>query len=172
MKTIVQIRPYLEGDQWILQRTLGDPNEMVHLGGPEKKERLQKRHKKYLDLSENPRTGCMFVIIKGVKKTPVGVVGYWERDWAGQKVWEVGWSVLPDYQRQGVATAATRLLIAFVTKLKSHRYIFSYPSINNNPSNAICRKLGFTLIGDREFEYPPGKVLHCNIWRLDLLQIS
>jgi|GEM_PF-5370064 len=48
MKTIVQIRPYLEGDQWILQKTLGDPNQMVHLGGPEKKEKLQKRNKKYL----------------------------------------------------------------------------------------------------------------------------
>ena len=172
MNTIVDIRPYSEGDKWILQRTLGDPNETTYLGGLESEEKLQKRHKKYLALSKKPRTGCMFVITIGTNNTPVGTVGYWERDWDEQQVWEVGWSVLPEYQRQGIATAATGILINFVKKLRSHRYIFAYPSVNNSPSNAICRKLGFTLIGDRNFEYPPGNILHCNIWRLDLLQYN
>lgn len=172
MNTIVDIRPYSEGDQWILRRTLGDPDETVHLGGLESEEKLQKRHKKYIALSKNPQTGCMFVITIGTKKTPAGTVGYWERDWDDQKVWEVGWSVLPEYQRQGIATSATRLLIDFVTKLQNHRYVFAYPSVNNYPSNAICRKLGFKLVGDKDFEYPPGNILHCNIWRLDLLQIN
>ena len=172
MNTIVDIRPYSKGDQWILQRTLGDPNETTHLGGSESEDRLQKRHKKYLALSKDPQTGYMFVITIGTKKTPAGTIGYWERDWDNQKVWEVGWSVLPEYQKQGIATAATRLLVNFVKELRSHRYIFAYPSVNNCPSNAICRKLGFTLIGDRDFEYPPGNILHCNIWQLDLLQIN
>ena len=172
MSTIVEIRLYSEGDQWILQRTLGDPNETVHLGGPEKEDKLRKRHKKYLATSADPRTGCMFVITIGTKKTPAGTVGYWEREWNGQRVWEIGWSVLPKYQGQGIATAATRLLVEWVTRLRSHRYIFSYPSVNNHPSNAICRKLGFTLTGNRDFEYPPGNILHCNIWRLDLLKIN
>ena len=172
MNTIVEIRPYSEGDQWILRKTLGDPNETKHLGGSESENKLRKRHKKYVALSKDPQSGCMFVITTGNKKTPVGTVGYWERDEAEQKVWEVGWSVIPEYQRQGIATAATRLLVDFVTKLHSHRYIFSYPSVNNQASNAICRKLGFTLTGNRDFEYPPGNILHCNIWRLDLLKIN
>lgn len=170
MNTIVEIRPYSEGDKWILQKTLGDPNETKHLGGPESKKKLQKRHPKYVDLSKDPQTGCMFVITKGPKKTPVGTVGYWERDQDKQKVWEVGWSVLPEYQRKGIATSATRLLIDFVTKLKSHRYIFAYPSVNNHPSNAICRKIGFKMIQEKAFEYPPGNILHCNIWRLDVFK--
>ena len=168
MNTIVELRSYSEGDKWILQRTLGDPNETKHLGGSESEKKLQKRHQKYVDLSKDPQTGCMFVITKGTKKTPVGTVGYWERDEDEQKVWEVGWSMLPEYQRQGIATAATRLLIDFVAKLRSHRYIFAYPSVDNHPSNAICRKLGFTLIEEKDFEYPPGNILHCNIWRFDL----
>jgi RimJ/RimL family protein N-acetyltransferase len=114
----------------------------------------------------------MFIITVGTENTPVGTIGYWERDRDGQKVWETGWSVLPEYQGHGIATAATRLFVEFVTKLRVHRYIFAYPSTDNHPSNAICRKLGFTLIGDKDFEYPPGNILHCNIWQLDLLPSS
>lgn len=164
----VAIRPYSEGDQWILQRTLGDPSQTVHLGGPENKDGIRERHKKYIATSADPKSGCMFVITLGTENTPVGTVGYWERDWEEQKVWEAGWSVLPEYQRRGIATAATRLVVEFVTGLRSHRYIFAYPSVDNHPSNAICRKLGFTLVGDRDFEYPPGNILYCNIWRRDL----
>jgi RimJ/RimL family protein N-acetyltransferase len=39
--------------------------------------------------------------------------------------------------------------------------------VGNAPSNAICRKLGFTLLGPHDFEYR-GTVLRCNDWRLDL----
>ncbi|MBD0382969.1 hypothetical protein [Paenibacillus sedimenti] len=35
-------------------------------------------------------------------------------------------------------------------------------------SNAICRKLGFSFIKECEFEYPPGSIMRCNNWRLDL----
>ena len=172
MNIIVDIRPYSKSDQWILQRTLGDPNQTKHLGGSENRKKIEKRHKQYLALSKDPQNGCMFVITIDTKKTPAGTIGYWEREWDNQRVWEVGWSVLPEYQRRGIATYATRLLIDFVTKLQKNRYVFAYPAVNNYPSNAICRKLGFTLMGDKDFEYPPGNILHCNIWRLDLSQIN
>jgi RimJ/RimL family protein N-acetyltransferase len=42
------------------------------------------------------------------------------------------------------------------------------PSVDNAPSNALCRKLGFTLLGPHEFEYPKGSWMQCNDWRLDL----
>jgi hypothetical protein len=41
-------------------------------------------------------------------------------------------------------------------------------SPQNAPSNAICRKLGFTLLEELEFEYPPGSFMRCNDWRLNL----
>jgi RimJ/RimL family protein N-acetyltransferase len=40
--------------------------------------------------------------------------------------------------------------------------------VENLASNAICRKLGFTLVEEAEFEYPPGNFMRCNDWRLDL----
>ena len=48
----------------------------------------------------------------------------------------------------------------------------AFPAVENAPSNAICRKLGFTLLDEHDFEYPPGTVMRCNDWRLDLISTS
>ncbi len=44
----------------------------------------------------------------------------------------------------------------------------AFPNLDNAPSNAICRKLGFELLEAREFEFPKGHFMTCNDWRLDL----
>jgi hypothetical protein len=36
MTTVVNIRPWSDGDLHLLERLLGDPAMNVHLGGPEK----------------------------------------------------------------------------------------------------------------------------------------
>jgi len=46
--------------------------------------------------------------------------------------------------------------------------VHACPSIDNSPSNAICRRLGFELMGDYEFEYPKGHFMRCNDWRFAL----
>ena len=152
---------------WLLENTLGDPTQMVHLNGPESAEKLQKRHRKYVAMSANQSAGCVYTITMGPQNAPVGNVGYWETEWDGQKGWETGWFVLPEFQGKGVATSATRLLVKHVAKL-DRRYLFASPSVNNVPSNAICRKLGFLLTKELDSEYPPGKPLRINVWRLDL----
>lgn len=164
----VRIPPYSEADFWVLERTLGDQTQTTHLGGPDSKERLENRHRKFVALSADPHAGCIFVIMIGMQNDTAGTVGYWERDFDGEKVWETGWTVLPEFQRRGIATAATGLLIEQLTKLRGYRYLYAYPSVDNHPSNAICRKLGFSLLESSNFEYYPGNILHCNIWRLDL----
>jgi RimJ/RimL family protein N-acetyltransferase len=169
----ITIRLYSEGDLWLLQRTLGDASQMLHLGGPENEDMLRKRHEKFLVLSADPGKGCMFVISTGPERTSAGTVGYWEKDWDGQKVWETGWFVLPEFQGRGIATAATRLVVEHVSRLHSHRYLYAFPSVENGPSNAICRKLGFTLLQTNNFEYPSGssRYMRCNVWQLDLIPV-
>ncbi len=44
----------------------------------------------------------------------------------------------------------------------------AFPNVDNAPSNAICRKLGFELLEECEFEFPKGHFMTCNDWRLDL----
>jgi RimJ/RimL family protein N-acetyltransferase len=110
----------------------------------------------------------MYVVVIGSEQEPAGSVGYWEKEWRGETVWEWGWNVLPEFHGQGIATRATAELIKFVRAEQTHRYLHAFPSINNDPSNAICSKLGFTLLAEYEFEYPPGNYMRCNDWRFDL----
>ena len=167
-RTHVAIRPYSDGDLPLLERTLGDPIMMTHLGGPESAEKLRERHRKYIAMSIHSTAGCMFVITVGAESSSAGTIGYWEKDWDGQRAWETGWSVLPEFQGRGIATAATRLIIGLVARLRSHRYLYAFPSVSNHASNTICSKVGFTLLRESDFEYPRGSLMRCNIWQLDL----
>ncbi|TVX96681.1 GNAT family N-acetyltransferase [Cohnella terricola] len=69
---------------------------------------------------------------------------------------------------QGIAAKAGELAIANAAVEKKRRHIHAFPSIDNLASNAICRKLGFQLVEECSFEYPPGNFIRCNDWRLDL----
>jgi RimJ/RimL family protein N-acetyltransferase len=163
----VLLREWSADDLPLLQQTMGDPAMTEHLGGPETPEQLEGRHERYLALAGSG-TGHMFVIEIPTASAPVGSVGYWEKTWPEELVWEIGWAVIPAYQGQGIATRATAAAIERARAEARHRFMHAFPSINNPPSNAICRKLGFTLMGRFDFEYPPGNPLRCNDWRLDL----
>jgi RimJ/RimL family protein N-acetyltransferase len=114
----------------------------------------------------------MFKIVDEASGEAVGSVGYWERTWRGEHVYETGWSVLPTFQGRGIARPATAQAIDLARSERKHRFLHAFPSVDNPPSNAICRRLGFTLVEETEFEYPPGNLMQCNDWRLDLFAKS
>jgi len=109
-----------------------------------------------------------FKIVDEATGEGVGWVGYWERDWHDEQVYEICWSVLPAFQGQGIAGSATREAIAMAKSERTRRFLHAYPSVDNAPSNAICHKHGFALLGPCDFEYPMGSSMRCNDWRLDL----
>lgn len=148
------------GDLELLQRLNGDPAMMAHLGGPETPQRIAERQRRY---EADP--GCFKIVDAG---EGVGWVGYWEREWRGGQVYEVGWAVLPEAQGRGLATAATALVIEEARAAGRCRSVHAFPSVTNPASNAICEKLGFTLLEARDFEYPRGSFMRCNDWRLAL----
>ena len=162
-RTAVRLEPWGEGDLSLLEQLMGDPEMMRHLGGPESPEKIAERQARY----ERADSG-MFKIVDEATSEAVGSVGYWERTWRDEQVYEIGWSVLPAFQGRGIAVAATAQAIALAGSERKHRFLHAFPSIDNAPSNAICRKLGFTLVEECEFEYPPGHLMRCNDWRLDL----
>lgn len=162
-----RLEPWGQGDLPFLEKLLGDPAMMEHLGGPESPKQLAERQKRYERLAESG-TGRVFKIIDESTDEAVGSVIYWDRTWRGEEVYEIGWSVLPPFQGRGIAARGTGLAIDAARLDRKHRFLHAFPSVDNAPSNAICRKLGFTLIGETEFEYPKGSFMHCNDWRLDL----
>jgi len=40
--------------------------------------------------------------------------------------------------------------------------------VDNAQSNALCRALGFELLGEVEVDYPKGHLMRSNDWRLDV----
>jgi RimJ/RimL family protein N-acetyltransferase len=166
--TDVRLEPWGKGDLALLRRIMGDPAMTEHLGGPESEEKVVERQARYERVGE-PGAGRMFKIVDPTTGEALGSVGYWEKDWRDGTVYETGWSVLPEFQGRGIAGAATALVIAAARDEHRHRYLHAFPSVENAPSNAICRKLGFELLGEYDFEYPKGHFMRCNDWRLDLL---
>jgi RimJ/RimL family protein N-acetyltransferase len=163
----VRIEPWGASDLPLLEKLLGDPVMMEHLGGPESDEQLVERQERYERIGDLG-TGRMFKIIDEASGEAVGSVGYWDRIENDEPVYETGWSVLPAFQGRGIAGAGTALVIDAARSERTHRLMYAYPSVDNPPSNAICRKLGFALLEARAFEYPPGHPMRCNVWRLDL----
>jgi RimJ/RimL family protein N-acetyltransferase len=98
----------------------------------------------------------------------VGNIGYWEREWHGATVYETGWNVVPEFQGRGIAGAAATAIVDAARAERRHRWLHAYPSVGNPASNAICRKAGFSLAGECDFEFPKGNFMRCNDWRHDL----
>jgi RimJ/RimL family protein N-acetyltransferase len=161
----LRLEPWTEADLALL-RLKNTPEMRAHLGGPETEQDLLRRHRRYLTV-ENPGTGAMFAIVIGDGER-VGSIGYWERQWRDELVYETGWGVVPAYQGRGIATAAARAVIQAARDQRRLRHLHAFPSVDHAASNAVCRKAGFTLLGETEFEYPPGRLMRSNDWCLDL----
>jgi RimJ/RimL family protein N-acetyltransferase len=149
----------------LLERLMGDPRMTEHLGGPESPDKLRERQGRYERLEGADR---MFSIRDAASGAGVGSVGFWTKEWRSTYVYEIGWMVVPEFQGRGVAMAATAQAIEFATGAGTHRFMHAFPNVDNGPSNAICRKLGFELLEACEFEFPKGHLMTCNDWRRDL----
>lgn len=152
------------GDIDILERC-NTPDAKRYIGGPETPDKLLDRHRRYLDKAILGETRMFRISYDGLG---AGSIGYWEKTWRGDLVYESGWAVVPGLQGQGIAGKAMTLLVEVLRGECRHRFLHAFPAPGNPASNAICRKLGFELMGECDFEYPPGNMMRSNDWRLDL----
>jgi RimJ/RimL family protein N-acetyltransferase len=158
----IRIEPWGEGDLPLLV-SLNDPEMTRHVGGPESPDKLAERQSRYQKADSR-----QYKIVVEASGEPVGWVGYWEQTWRDRDIWEIGWAVIPGFQGHGIASSATAQLIDRARAERRHRFVHAFPTLENAPSNAICRKLGFTLLGEVDFPARQGGFVRCNDWRLDL----
>jgi RimJ/RimL family protein N-acetyltransferase len=161
----VTLVPWGGDDLPLLERLMGDPVMTEHLGGPESPEKLRERQARFERLEGADR---MFKVVEMASGAAVGSVGFWTKDWREEQIYEVGWMVVPEFQGRGIAVAATAQAIELARRDDYYRFMHAFPNVENAPSNAICRKLGFELLEACEFEFPKGHFMTCNDWRLDL----
>jgi RimJ/RimL family protein N-acetyltransferase len=163
---LIRLERWTDGDFPLLVR-LNAPEMTEHLGGPETDEQLRRRHERYVGLAGSTEAFIFKVVIEPTGEV-AGNVNFWEREWQGRQVYEMGWGVLPEFQGRGVASAAVANAIEMARSGGRRDTIHAFPSIENGPSNAICRKAGFQLMGEVPFEYPKGHWMRCNDWRVTL----
>jgi RimJ/RimL family protein N-acetyltransferase len=136
-----------------------------HLGRAETNDELLERHARYLRCDESTQDAMFAILADG---EAVCSIGFWPVQHDGEPVLETGWSVVPSWQRQGVARQALRLCISEARRVaKARRRLFAYPSRDNVASNALCRSAGFVEIGERDFEFREH-TLRTKIWVLEL----
>jgi RimJ/RimL family protein N-acetyltransferase len=165
---VILLEPWTSADMPLLER-LNAPEMMEHLGGPETAEQLARRLQRYVGFAASPAARMFKVVVDGAA---AGSVGFWDRDWNGEAIYETGWTILPEFQGRGLASNATAMAIEIARAGGRRDAIHAFPSVDNAPSIAICRKLTFELIGECDFEYPPGHPMRCNDWRLGLRQYT
>jgi RimJ/RimL family protein N-acetyltransferase len=163
----VHLARWSAADHALLTALNGDPAQMAHVGGAESAAKIAERQARY---EADPG---QFKVVDDATGAGAGWVGFWAREWRGEPIYEIGWSVLPAFQGRGVASAATALAIAAARAADERprprpRAIHAFPGVDNAASNAVCRGAGFTLVeADMSFEYPPGTIMVCNDWRLE-----
>ncbi|MFJ6380823.1 GNAT family N-acetyltransferase [Kitasatospora sp. NPDC092039] len=157
----LHLAPWSEKGLQILHRQ-NTPEMTEHLGGPETEQAIADRHARYLRLDG----GEMLIVHLG--EVAIGSVGYWEREWNGEDVYETGYGILPEFGGNGYAVEALRLAADRAAARGDRRYLHAFPHVEHAASNAVCRKAGFDLVGTVSFEYPKGTWSESNDWRLDL----
>jgi RimJ/RimL family protein N-acetyltransferase len=162
---LIQLKAWTEAGLSLL-RQANTREMMAHLGGTETEDQLLDRHQRYLQLKD-PAAGQMLAVVLPDGRQ-AGIIGYWERPWQRGQVYETGWHVLPAFQGRGIATAAASAVAALARDQHRHRHLHAFPAADHPASSAVCRKAGFTLLGETDIEYPPGKIMRCNDWRLEL----
>ena len=158
----VRLRPWAVGDLALLRR-LNTPEQLAHLGGPETDEAVVARHEKYLAAEQG-----IFVIEDATTGEVSGTIVWWERVWTGREIQETGWSVVPEMQGRGVATAAAREVVRRLRESHRNRELHAFPGVDNAASNGVCRAAGFRLLGEAVVEYPKGRWMRVNDWVVDL----
>jgi RimJ/RimL family protein N-acetyltransferase len=156
----VALAAYTDADVALTEALETDPGVMRELGGPIARSELPETHRRRLD---DP---WWFKIVAEPGGPGVGTIGIWEKEHGGETIHETGWMVLPEFQGRGIASAALTLLIERVRAEPEFPSMHAFPPVTNDPSNALCRKFGFSLLAEADFVYA-GRTLRCNHWALE-----
>lgn len=149
---------------WLTQALETDPVVMADLGGPWSEDAIPRIHQRRLE--SIARGTWWFTIVPTPGARPVGMLGVFGSEFQGQAISEAGWSVLPEHQGRGYASAGLSILLDRATADGRWGAIHAFPGATNGPSNALCRKFGFALVGEESVDYG-GRTLRCKHWVLE-----
>jgi RimJ/RimL family protein N-acetyltransferase len=160
----MELVPYTDADILLTEALETDERVMAELGGPWPIDAIARIHERRLE--SIARGTWWFTIVPEPGARPVGMLGIFGSESDGEAISEAGWSVLPEHQGRGYASGALRLLLQRAREDSRWGAIHAFPGVTNGPSNALCRKFGFALVGEETVDYG-GRSLRCNHWVLE-----
>jgi RimJ/RimL family protein N-acetyltransferase len=164
----MELRDVEPGDVDAYVRMRCDPTMMAELGGPLPREGIAAK----VDTDVRKTRAdeywvSMIVPDEAQRGTVAGTVSLWSHDQGDEAgLSEIGWMVLPEYQGHGLAKRAVRALLERARDDGRWGVVHAFPGVTNAASNALCRSLGFTLVGEGEVTFA-GRRLNTNHWRID-----
>lgn len=144
-----------------------DPAMMTHLGGPRPVEEMAGKLARDVARAAADTEWILMICPNADDSSIVaGTIGLFRHEVNGIQLAEIGWMVLPEYQGKGLAKRAVGEVLRRAWADGRWGSIHAFPDVDNAPSNAICRSLGFTLERQQDFAFA-GKTLRVNHWVIE-----
>jgi RimJ/RimL family protein N-acetyltransferase len=151
-------------DVYVRMRT--DPVMMAELGGPLPRDGIEAKIATDVRAVRADDYWVSMIVPDAARPDVVaGNVVLWSHD-DGDRLSEIGWMVLPEFQGRGLAKRAVRAVLERARDEDRWGVVHAFPGVANAASNALCRSIGFTLVGEREVDFA-GRRIHANHWRID-----
>ena len=145
----MRLRDVQLGDVDAYVRMRCDPVMMADLGGPLSPEGIEDKVRRDV-AAASADTSWIKMIIPGDDAPQVaGSVALWRHDAGTGMISEIGWMVLPDFQRRGLGKHAVQTLLEAARDDGRWGLVHAFPAVTNAASNGICRSVGFRLAGSR-----------------------
>ena len=154
------------GDLEAYTRMRCDAAMMAHLGGPEPVDEIEDKLRHDVAGATADREWTLIICPGDDPSVVAGTISLWPHEVNGTQLSEIGWMVLPEYQGKGLAKRAVREVLHRAAADGRWKLIHAFPDVGNEPSNAICRSLGFSLEGEQDFVFA-GKNLRVNHWVIE-----
>jgi RimJ/RimL family protein N-acetyltransferase len=163
----VRLRPVELVDLDVYARMRCDPVMMAELGGAQPREGLEATVLRDVRATGADQAWILMIVLDEYEPpVTAGTVALYTRADAVAATSEIGWMVLPEFQGRGVGKAAVRSVLQRASSEKRWGIIHARTTVSNAPSNAICRSLGFVLVGQEEYVVA-GRPFQTNHWTID-----
>jgi RimJ/RimL family protein N-acetyltransferase len=163
----VELRNITAEDLGLYEAIHTDPRMMEHLGGPLPRDGLAEKLRRDAEAAAADEYWVLVIEPDEDPGTAAGSVSIWEHEWEGRTINEIGWMVLPEFQGRGLGKRAVRAALDRARSRSRWDVVHAFPPVSNVPSNAMCRSLGFEMVGEVDFRFR-DRPLRCNHWRLDV----
>ncbi|MFD8477814.1 GNAT family N-acetyltransferase [Kitasatospora sp. NPDC059673] len=155
------------GDVGAYLRMRCDPAMTAELGGPLPAEGMAEKVRLDVERTAADDWWVRMIVPDGAGPEVVaGTVTLWPHEEDGASISEIGWMVLPEFQRRGLAKRAVREVLEAAGADGRWGPVHAFPGAANGASNALCRSLGFELLEEREVVFA-GRVLRTNHWVIE-----